>query len=238
MNKPDVNKLPVHIAYIIDGNGRWAKRRGLPRTAGHKAGVDRLKEIVYDSFDLGIKCVSVYCFSTENWNRPQKEVDYLRKLFIKLLNGKYFDFDSRKIKLNVMGDYSKFGPEVTAGVQRVLEQTKGYDNYILNLGINYGGRDELARAFNNMAKDGLTSITPDDITKYLYTADLPPLDFCVRTSGEYRLSNFMMYQLAYTELYFTPTCWPSFTKSELYKALNDFATRKRRFGAIKEDKNE
>ena len=238
MNKPDLDKLPKHIAYIIDGNGRWAKKRGLPRTAGHKAGIDRLREIVYESFDLGIKCISVYCFSTENWNRPKKEVDYLRKLFIRLLNGKYFDFDGRKIRLNVMGDYTKFGPEVTSGVQRVLADTSKYDKYILNLGINYGSRDELARAYNLMIVDGLTCVTPDDITKYLYTADLPALDFVVRTSGEVRLSNFMLYQLAYAELYFTPTYWPAFTKRELYKALDDFAKRKRRYGAIKEDKNE
>ena len=238
MKELDKNKLPKHIAFIIDGNGRWAKKRGLPRTAGHKAGVDRLKEIVYECFDLGINCVSVYCFSTENWNRPQKEIDYLRKLFIKLLNGKFFDFDGRKIRLNVMGDYTKFGPEITQGVLRTLDKTKNYNNFVLNLGINYGGRDELARAFNLMAKDGLTDITPDDITKYLYTSNLPTLDFCVRTSGEVRLSNFMLYQLAYSELYFTPTYWPAFNKRELYKSLQDFASRERRFGAFKEESNE
>ena len=118
MAKPQFTKLPAHIAFIIDGNGRWAKKKGLPRTAGHKAGSDRLKQSVYESFDLGIKCISVFCFSTENWNRPDKEVNYLRKLFIKLLNGKYFDFEGRKIRLNVMGDYTKFGEEVAKGVVR------------------------------------------------------------------------------------------------------------------------
>ncbi|MBR4745497.1 MAG: di-trans,poly-cis-decaprenylcistransferase [Clostridia bacterium] len=236
MAKPQFTKLPTHIAFIIDGNGRWAKKRGLPRTAGHKAGIDRLKQIVYEAFDLGIKCVSVYCFSTENWNRPEKEVNYLRNLFIKLLNGKYFDFEGRKIRLNVMGDYTKFGQEVSDGVVRTLHNTSKYDEHILNLGINYGSRDELAKAFNDMQKDGLTNISPDDITNYLYTKDLPPLDLCVRTSGEIRLSNFMLYQVAYAELYFTSTFWPDFNKRELYKALTDFASRKRRYGAIKEDK--
>ncbi len=234
--KKTFTKLPQHIAYIIDGNGRWAKERGLPRTAGHKQGIDTLKKIVYESYDLGIKCISVYCFSTENWNRPKREVDYLCKLFKKLFNGKYFDFDTRKIRLNVMGDYHKFDDEIVAGVERTLEQTKDYDNFILNIGINYGSRDELARAFNLMIQDGLTNVTPDDITKYLYTADLPPLDYCVRTSGELRLSNFMLYQMAYAEMYFTPTYWPAFNKRELYKALESFENRKRRFGAIKEDK--
>ncbi len=233
--KHTFTKLPNHIAFIIDGNGRWAKKRGLPRSAGHKHGIDTLRKRIYDCFDMGIKCVSAYCFSTENWNRPQKELDYLFKLFKEMFNGHYFDFDSRKIRLNISGDYHKFDDEIVANIDKTLEQTKDYDNFILNICVNYGSRDELARAFNLMQQDGLTNITPADIDRYLYTSTLPPLDYCVRTSGELRLSNYMLYQMAYAEMYFTPTYWPAFTKKELYLALDSFAKRNRKFGAIKEE---
>ena len=235
MSKHNFKTLPNHIAFIIDGNGRWAKERGLTRSAGHKKGFLNLKKRVSDCFDLGIKCVSAYCFSTENWNRPKKEVEYLRKLIIDICNDKSFNFDDKKIRLNVMGDYTKFGTEVTEAVNAVLERTKDYDNFVLNIAVNYGSRDELARAFNLMQQDGLTNITPEDIDNYLYTKGLPVLDYCVRTSGELRLSNFMLYQMAYAEMYFPKAYWPAFTKKDLYIALESFAKRKRKFGAIKEE---
>ena len=229
-------KLPVHIGFIIDGNGRWAKRRGLPRSAGHKVGFEVLKQRIYDTFDLGVKVVSIYAFSTENWNRPKEELDGLFSLFDKLFDEDVLNMKQRGIKLQIMGDYSVFPENLVNNCNKLLEETKDNDKFILNLGINYGGKDELIRGINNLIKEGKTELTKEDIDSSFYTASLPPLDFCVRTSGEQRISNFMLWQIAYSELYFPKVMWPSFTKRHLIKALKVYQKRNRRFGAIIEDK--
>ena len=226
-------KIPTHIGYIIDGNGRWAKERNKPRSYGHKYGFKALKEIIKASFELGIKYVSIYAFSTENWNRPKAEVEYLMKILRDYIGTKGFLKDFKNIKLNVMGDYSKFPKDLAQACKNTMEETK-HNEYVLNLGINYGGRDEIIRAVNEIKKNEKGEITADIFDKYLYTAGQPSPDFIIRTSGEQRLSNFMLWQCAYAEFYFPKTYWPDFNKKELIKALEEYSKRDRRFGAIKE----
>ncbi len=229
-------KMPQHVAFIIDGNGRWAKRRGLPRSMGHKVGMETVMKTVQHAFNLGIKAVSIYAFSTENWNRPQEEVDYLFELFEKYIDQEMQQFYDQNIKLVVMGDYTKFPKGLVDSIANAIEKTKNNTAGILNLGLNYGSQDEILRAVNNIIKDGKKEITKEIFTSYLYTAELPPLDFIIRTSGELRLSNFMLWQAAYSEFLFPKTFWPDFKEKQLEKALIAFQKRNRRFGAIKESK--
>jgi len=231
-------KMPQHIAFIIDGNGRWAKRRGLPRSAGHKVGFETLKKTINNVYDLGIKAMSVYAFSTENWNRPKDEIDGIINLVKTIFEGDLLNLKQRGIKFQIMGDYSVFPEDLVEKCTQLIEDTKDNDTMILNLGINYGGKDELIRGINNLIAEGKTEITKEDIDSSLYTANMPPLDFCVRTSGEQRISNFMLWQIAYSELYFPKVMWPAFSKKHLVKALKAYQKRNRRFGAIKEDKKE
>ncbi len=229
-------KLPQHLAFIIDGNGRWAKRRGLPRSMGHKAGMDMLKKQIEYVRDLGIKNLSVYCFSTENWNRPQKEVDYLIKnLFENMIDEfkqKYLDEDVRIIFSGDLDD-KRIPAKVSAGAHELMEKTKHKTGFVLNPCINYGGRQEILRATNALIKAG-KMVDEQQFSRALYTAEMLPLDLVIRTSGEMRTSNFMPWQAAYSELYFDKTPWPSFNKKHLIKALNNYIKRDRRFGAIKE----
>ena len=232
--KNDLKKIPQHLGLIIDGNGRWAKARGLVRSMGHKAGFNRLEKISKECFyEYGIPIISVYCFSTENWNRPKAEVDYLREIFEKYIT-RSFAKKYPEVRLNVMGDYTQFGEKVAKNVKKVMEETKHNTKYILNLGINYSGKDELVYAVNNIINEGITEVTREVIDDHLYTAGQPPVDFMIRTSGEHRLSNFMLWQLAYAEFYFPKCHWPAFTSKQLEMALNAFQSRDRRFGAIKE----
>ena len=226
-------KIPTHIGYIIDGNGRWAKERGKSRSYGHKQGFIALKKIIKASFEMGIKYVSIYAFSTENWNRPKDEVDYLMKILRDYISSKGFLNDFKNIKLNIMGDYTKFPKDLTDACKKAIEDTKNND-YVLNLGINYGGRDEILQAVNKIKDNESGDITAEIFEKYLYTAGQPSPDFIIRTSGEQRLSNFMLWQCAYAEFYFPKTYWPDFDKDELIKALEEYSKRDRRFGAIKE----
>ena len=229
-------RLPKHIAYIIDGNGRWAKRRGLPRSAGHKVGFNTLQKMIYETFDMGIQVLSIYGFSTENWNRPQEELDGLFDLFSQLFEDDIVKLNEKGVRIQIMGDYTKFPEKVVANCERLIDATKDNDKFVLNLGINYGGKDELVRGINNLIASGKTEITKEDIDSSLYTANLPALDFCIRTSGEHRISNFMLWQIAYSELYFPKVYWPDFNRKHLVKALKNYQKRHRRFGAIKEDK--
>lgn len=232
--KNDLKKIPQHLGLIIDGNGRWAKARGLTRSMGHKAGFNRLEKISKECFyEYGIPIVSVYCFSTENWNRPKAEVDYLREILEKFVT-KSFAKKYPEVRLNVMGDYAKFGEKVAKNVSKAMEETKHNTKFIFNLGINYSGKDELVHAVNNIISEGITEVTREVIDEHLYTAGQPPVDFLIRTSGEHRLSNFMLWQLAYAEFYFPKCHWPAFTSKQLLTALKEFQSRDRRFGAIKE----
>lgn len=230
------SKLPKHIAFIIDGNGRWAKRRGLPRMFGHRAGIETLKENIVECRNLGIDVVSVFGFSTENWNRPQPELDGLFNLFEEFFKNETIDFMGLGIKVRIMGDYTKFPQHLVDNANALIERTKNNDKMVLNMGINYGGHDDILHAVNNMIKDGVKDVDKATMESYLYTSGLPAPDFVVRTSGELRISNFMLWQMAYSELYFPKTLWPDFHKKDLYKALKSYQKRNRRYGAIKEDK--
>ena len=232
--KTELKKLPKHIAFIIDGNGRWAKQRGLPRSMGHAAGIKTLDKIIKACFyDYNIPHVSIYAFSTENWNRPKAEVDFLFKEFRKYVSS---DFQKKfpDAKLNIMGDYAAFPQDLVETATKTVEATKNNSKFILNLGINYSGQDEIVRAVNSIIDQGIKKVDRKIIEDNLYTQGQPPLDFVVRTSGEHRLSNFMLWQISYAELYFPKTYWPAFGKRALKKALLEYQQRDRRFGAIKE----
>lgn len=236
MVKLNLNKLPKHIGIIIDGNGRWAIKRGLPRFVGHDVGFDTLIKILKYAFELGINTISVFCFSTENWNRPKVEVDHLMDLFRKAFEKDFEEVYKYDTKLYVSGDYSKFPQDIALKIEKALEKTKNNKSHNLNLCLNYGSHDEILRAINNIIKDDLKEVDAKTFSSYLYTKDLPPLDFIIRTSGECRLSNFMLWQSAYSEFYFEKKPWPSYKKKDLNKALISYQKRDRRFGAIKEKK--
>lgn len=235
-----LEKLPQHIGFIIDGNGRWAKEHGWPRTKGHQHGVKNLDVILKECFfHYGIPIVSIYAFSTENWNRPQKELDLLFKYLTDYLKANDFVKKYPHVRLNIMGDYTKFPPALVKNAKHVIEATKDETKFILNLGINYSGQDEIVRAVNLMLKDGLApTVDRATLEKYLYTQGQPALDYVIRTSGEQRLSNFMLWQVSYAELYFPKIHWPAFSKDDLKTALLEFQSRDRRFGAIIEAKHQ
>ncbi len=234
MTKNELKILPTHLGIIIDGNGRWAKMRGLSRSQGHMAGFKNLEVIVKECFyKYNIPHVSIYAFSTENWKRPKKEVDYLIKILREYLDDN-FSVKYPNVKLNIMGDYTKFPEDLVIKATATIEETKNNTKFILNLGINYGGRDELLYAINNIIKKEITEVDANILENHLYTKGQPPLDFLIRTSGEQRLSNFMLWQVAYAEFYFPKVHWPAFKKKDLLEALQTYQNRDRRFGAIKE----
>ena len=223
-------KLPTHVAMIMDGNGRWAKKRLLPRTAGHKVGLDTFVEMVDTCSDLGIKYMTVYAFSYENWNREKTEVDALMTLMETGIRRYTPEMHRKNIRLHLMGDLSLFEEEKRASLLACQKELSGNTGMTLSICLSYGGRQELVHACNELIKEGKTEITDADIERHLYSAGLPDPDLIIRTSGEYRISNFLLWQSAYAEYYFTDVLWPDFHKEELYKALHDFEGRKRRFG--------
>lgn len=235
------NKL-LHVAFIMDGNGRWAKARHLPRHLGHKEGCERVIDIYEECFDQGIKVMSLYAFSTENWNRPKAEIrhlfNYLDAFFKREINRLIKD-GSRVI---ASGDLSKLPEKTRKTVLDAIERTKDLKNFTFNICLNYGGKDELVRAaklFAQDVKDGkrdIDSLNEENFEDYLYTKGLPPVDLLVRTSGELRTSNYMPWQLAYAEFIFPKTPWPAFTKEEFRKCLDEFYSRNRRFGGIEDEK--
>lgn len=233
--KNDLLKLPRHLALIIDGNGRWAKMRGKTRMMGHDAGFKNLKKITKECFyEYGIPIVSVYAFSTENWNRPEKEVKHLMNIFRKYLDGSFIK-DYSEVRFNLMGDPNGLPKDVADKALKLMEKTKNNTKYILNIGVNYSGQDELVIAVNKIIAEGIDIVDRNVIADHLFTAGQPPVDLMIRTSGELRLSNFMLWQLAYAEFYFPKCHWPAFDSDELYKALFEYQSRDRRFGAIKEE---
>ena len=227
-------RMPKHLALIIDGNGRWAKRRGLNRSVGHKFGFENLKKHIEYAQQLGIKTLSIYCFSKENWNRPKAEVDYLMDTFAQMLNEYSKEYLDKDVRINICGDMEdeRIPAEVRTKAKQIMEDTKGKTGFILNPCINYGGRQEIIEAVKRLV-DSKEDITINNLEKNLYTLDLDPVDFVIRTSGEYRTSNFLPWQTVYSEWYFPKKCWPAFTKRDLIKALKIFMKRNRRFGAIK-----
>lgn len=222
-----------HIAFIMDGNGRWATRRGLPREFGHKKGAQTFKTVVEYCGELGIQATTFYVFSTENWKRPQKEVDALMKLLDEYLDEcrenllkKYDD-----IRLVFLGDKAPFSPQLRKKMEALEEDTR-HKPRILNLAINYGGRDELVYAFNKLIAQGHRKVCEDDISGAIYTADSPAVDMIVRTGGDVRISNFLLWDAAYAELYFVDKLWPDFGKKDIDKAVKEFNGRNRRFGGV------
>ena len=230
--------VPNHIAIILDGNGRWAKERGMPRTYGHVKGCANLENICYDIKDLGVKYLTVYAFSTENWKRSREEVDGLMKLFRSYLKKCIKISRDNKMKIKIIGDLSAFAPDIQESIRKLEEFSKDYDELYFQIAMNYGSRDEITRGMRKLAQDvaegslNPQEITEDTISGYLDTAGVPDPDPLIRTSGEQRLSNFLMWQLAYTEFYFTDVLWPDFNKKELIKAIEYYNGRDRRFGGI------
>lgn len=230
-NIQDVNLK--HIAFIMDGNGRWAKKRGLPRELGHKKGAETFKTIMEYCGDVGISAVTFYVFSTENWKRPQHEVDALMKLLDEYLDESKDMLLKRNddVRFVFIGDKNIFTPNLRQKMEELEALTKDRAR-IVNLAINYGGRDEIVNAFNTLIAEGKQSITEDDISNSVYTKDSPPLDMIVRTGGDLRISNFLLWQAAYAELYFTDTLWPDFSKKDVDKVIEEFNNRNRRFGGV------
>ena len=233
--------VPNHIAIILDGNGRWAKAKGLPRGYGHVKGCANLEQVCYDIKDLGVKYLTVYAFSTENWKRSREEVDGLMKLFRSYLKKCIKISRDNKMKIKIIGDISAFAPDIQESIRKLEEFSKDYDELYFQIAMNYGSRDEITRGMRKMAQDvadGKVSpdqITEDTIGSYLDTAGVPDPDLLIRTSGEQRLSNFLMWQLAYTEFVFTDVAWPDFHKAELVQAIEKYNKRDRRYGGVKEE---
>jgi undecaprenyl diphosphate synthase len=217
-----------HVAIIMDGNGRWAKKRHLPRALGHKKGVETVRDIVRAAGDFGLEALSLYAFSSENWKRPEDEISDLMGLLKSFIISDIDEFAANEVRLKIIGNYKALAPDIVELIDDALARTAGNKRTTLAVALNYGAQDELVRAARAAAADG--AITAAAIEAHLDTADLPPLDLLIRTSGEQRLSNFMLWQAAYAELWFTDTLWPDFTREEFGQALTDFGTRERRYG--------
>jgi len=236
------NKIPSHIAIILDGNGRWAKKKRLPRTFGHKVGADNLKKTAINCSILGIKVLSVYAFSTENWNRPKEEVDYLMKLPLEFEKSYKGNFEEYDIKVMFSGRRDRFSKENVELLNRIEEKTKERKGLVLNVCFDYGSYTEILGAtkeISQLYKDGnikLDDINEELFTNHLYTKDLPKLDLLIRTSGEQRVSNYLLWQLAYSELYFTKKLWPQFNNKQLLIAIHNYQKRNRTYGGLKEGK--
>lgn len=227
-------RIPEHVAIIMDGNGRWAKSKGLPRAFGHRAGVTRLKEIIRFSSDIGVKALSLYAFSTENWSRPAAEIDTLCGLFVEFFTKEFDELNKNEVCIRALGDVSKFPEKVFSLIQKAEIDTADNSGLKLNIAMNYGSRDEIIRAAKLAALEG--DITSESFEKHLYTSGLPDVDLLIRTSGEQRLSNFLLYQVSYAEMVFVDEYWPDFTQDLYISVLNEFANRNRRFGGLETDK--
>lgn len=236
--KIDFDNLPKHIAIIMDGNGRWAKKRFLPRTAGHREGVKRVMDTVEECGNIGIKNLTLYAFSTENWSRPKEEVDYLMKLLVEFLKSKLQQIHENNVKINILGDLEKLDTNIVKEIEYALDLTKNNHKLILNIALNYGGRSEIVRAtkkiYEQITKGNITidEINEESFKDYLYTMNQPDPDIVIRTSGEQRLSNFLNYQVAYSEFFFVDVNWPEFYTSNLHKIIYEYQQRNRRFGGI------
>ena len=229
-------RVPKHVAIIMDGNGRWARRRSLPRVAGHRAGAETLRRIINACVEFGIKILTIYAFSTENWDRPEREIRGLMKIFTRVLDQELEELHAQGVCLHHLGDLNGIEPELQQKVLDAIELTKDNERLILNVAFNYGGRAEILHAVREMLAD---EISPDELTEelfssYLFTKGLPDPDLVIRTSGELRISNFLIWQAAYAEYYATPAYWPDFGREDLYEALVAYSQRERRFGGLPE----
>ncbi len=234
----DNDNIPLHIAIIMDGNGRWASKRRLPRSAGHRAGAENLKKIVRASDAIGIKFLTVYAFSTENWNRPKDEVDGIMALLLEFLKNAEKEIGGSNVRIRVIGEKSNLSDEIKNEIDRVTENTKSNDGLTLIIALNYGGRNEITNALKKISasvKEG--SLEPDDIdedliSSNLYTIGIPDPDLIIRPSGENRISNFLLWQSSYSEFWFSDILWPDFSKNDLMSAIQDYQKRNRRFGGV------
>jgi undecaprenyl diphosphate synthase len=218
----------------MDGSGRWAKKRGLPRLAGHKAGTENLRRIIKACVEFGVEYLTIYAFSTENWGRPREEVDGLLRILEDVLEKELAELDEQGVQLRHLGKLAQLSPSLQKKVLTAVEQTRHNSRLVLNVAFNYGGRDEIIHAMRQMLVDQVKpeDINPEMVSRYLYTAGSPDPDLIIRTSGELRISNFLIWQAAYSEWYVTPTYWPDFSKEELRKALDEYANRDRRYGKV------
>lgn len=237
-DKLDLENIPKHVGIIMDGNGRWAKKRKMPRTFGHREGTQRVIEIVEAAYKINIKSLTLYAFSTENWKRPDEEISKLMDLLAYYIKNQLEKIKKNNIRINVLGDYKAFPDKIVRLIETALQETKSNDKMILNIGLNYGGQSEIVRASKLICEDVIAGrISLDDINvesfkDYLYTREQEELDLLIRPSGELRVSNFLLYQLAYSEFYFSNILWPDFHEEEFYKAIYDFQKRNRRYGGL------
>jgi len=227
-------KIPQHVAIIMDGNGRWALQRGLPRLAGHKAGTENLRRVIRSTVEFGVKYLTIYAFSTENWGRPPEEVKGLMYILEDVIDRELNELHKEGVQLRHIGRLERLAPSLQEKVLDAIEVTKNNDRLILNIAFNYGGRDEIVQAIQRMMKDGVLpeNVTDELVSQYLYTVGVPDPDLIIRTSGELRVSNFLIWQAAYSEWYITPTFWPDFDKEEYRRALETFSHRDRRYGKV------
>ena len=236
----DITNLPKHLSIIMDGNGRWAKKQGLLRALGHERGTKSVKEIIKSCARLGIENLTLYAFSSENWNRPKIEVDTLMKILVRSLKKELKTLQDNDIKLNTIGNFQKLPKSAQDELQDVIEKTKHNSRMVLTLALSYGSREEIVNAVRNISdkvKNNIISIDSIDdsiINEHLYTRNLPEVDLLIRTSGEHRISNFLLWQIAYAELYFTDVLWPDFKEQDLYEAIISYQKRERRFGKTSE----
>jgi undecaprenyl diphosphate synthase len=233
---PTLNRIPYHLAIIMDGNGRWAKARGLPRLAGHRAGTENLRRTLKTCVRQGIKILTIYAFSTENWGRPAEEVRGLMTILEQVIERELKELHEQGVRIRHVGRTEGISPRLLKKIEKAVELTRNNDTIILNVAFNYGGRQEIIDAVKRIIEEGIPPDQVDDalLSQYLYTSGQPDPDLIVRTSGEMRVSNFLIWQGAYAELYVTPTYWPDFDENELQKALDHYAARERRFGLTAE----
>jgi undecaprenyl diphosphate synthase len=231
-NLPEI--VPTHIAVIMDGNGRWARSRGLPRLAGHRAGTENLRRVIEACVEFGVKYLTIYAFSTENWDRPEDEVSGLMRIFEAVFDRELAELHRQGAQLRHIGRMEGISPSMQKKIREGIELTKENNRLVLNVAFNYGGRDEIVYAIQTMLSDGVSAdeVTPELIDNYLFTAGTPDPDLVIRTSGEKRTSNFLIWQSAYAEWVFTETFWPDFGREELLNAIQEFSKRERRFGLV------
>lgn len=235
----DLSNIPKHIGIIMDGNGRWAKQRNLPRAMGHRAGVETIRDVVKECNRIGVKYLTLYAFSTENWKRPKDEVNALMKLLVEYLKGEFKELNDNGVVINYIGDITKLPEVCQKELNNAYEKTKNNDGLIMNLALNYGGRDDILNAFKKLHNDinngkiNIDKISEDTISNYLYTSGMPDPDLIIRPSGEQRLSNFFLWQSSYSELWYSNLMWPDFRIAHLHKAIYDYQNRDRRYGGVK-----
>ena len=240
INRSHLKNVPKHVAIIMDGNGRWAKERGLPRIAGHREGINSVREITRICGEIGVKYLTLFTFSTENWNRPKREVKALMTLLLSTIKKEIKELHKNNVKFSTIGDISILPKSTEKGIKEGIELTSNNSGLNLILALNYGSRQEILSAVNNIISDinkkdiEIDSIDENIFSSYLYTNNCPDPDLLIRTSGELRISNFLLWQSAYTEMYLTDTYWPSFRENELFQAILDFQNRERRFGKTSE----